>query len=1137
MTKRAPGFYKRSLWLAIVCYGLLAPSRGLAQEKNPTGASEALLLSLNSRLADSYRTIEPGLLQELLAIRAALLSELIVANPSKALEAGLPVEIAEYLRQADLSAPVEMRGEWEGTLQAIVEDDFEHKSSRTRWYLYMSGHTLELHFAAPAVRSPGSLARVGGVRLREHIAVASVTMMPGEAAAGTPDQCTTTGPQNIAVVMVTRAPAPNFPAGFTPALLQQLFFSDTDQSLNTFWQASSYGQTSATGQVFGPYQLGADVACDSNSVQIAALTAAGASLDITKFKRLVVVSSLSCSLPPNSTVGCVKATPYPNMSVAWLPYGVVDKTSLNLVAHELGHNLGLAHANSDDYGAIPLGAFDDPGTDVEYGDPFSVMGNSLNFGGHPVMGDYSAPHKSLLLKWLGPADYRPVDAPGTFTIAPYESTTGTRALRIRRDLATNTWLWLEYRQPIGFDSTLSLYSQPQLNVFGGALVHYETPLLYSLRTNLLDFHPSAAPNNFLDAALVLGQSWADPYSPLTLQAISGDSKGMTVNVSYDPSCVSLQASSTFFPQNAGSGTIRVSAPAGCQWTASSGAGWIVLSGPTSGAGNGTIGFSVASNNALQQRSAPIVVARQSTSIRQAGTGATVVGVTPSTGSGNPAQFTFQFSHSQGWQNIKRVDLYFGLSDVVVTTAWPNPGGWFYLAYGSSVYFGTPGASTSDGVCTVYSDGSSMTGAGNTLTVTLQISCSAASGGPYSITATASGSTSGDYSPTIMLGTWDTSATVPPSCVPGFSPEAYVDALAQTLPVNITAGAGCTWTFSSDTDWITIGAPKPISGSAPLPIGIAANNTGAARTSTVTIGGGTLTVTQRQTASVFGDLPLSNDFFDAANLLYGRSVTSGCGSPPPAPLQYCPGANVTRSQMAVFVVRSMMGGDNFTYTLTPYFSDVASIHPYFPWIQKLRDLGVTSSCGSTATGPAYCPDDPVTRDQMAVFIIRDRFGASTTFNYPPTPLFTDVPVSNGFFSWIQKLKQLGITSSCGSTAAGPAYCPGDPVTRGQMAVFIMRGAFNQLLPANTPMIVSVSPATASPGQTITVTLRGQNTNFAGGATQVIAGAGITVSNISVKNGTTLTAQLSIGANGVLGPHSIIATTGAEEATLPNGFLVQ
>jgi hypothetical protein len=107
----------------------------------------------------------------------------------------------------------------------------------------------------------------------------------------------------------------------------------------------------------------------------------------------------------------------------------------------------------------------------------------------------------------------------------------------------------------------------------------------------------------------------------------------------------------------------------------------------------------------------------------------------------------------------------------------------------------------------------------------------------------------------------------------------------------------------------------------------------------------------------------------------------------------------------------------------------------------------------------------------------------------------------------------------------------------MAVFLMRGAFNQLLPTGTPLIVSASPAAGPRGYTIMGTLTGQNTNWVNGTTQVSTGPGITVSNVVVMSATTLTAQLFVAANAVAGPYSLTAITGSEEATLPNGFTVQ
>jgi hypothetical protein len=76
-------------------------------------------------------------------------------------------------------------------------------------------------------------------------------------------------------------------------------------------------------------------------------------------------------------------------------------------------------------------------------------------------------------------------------------------------------------------------------------------------------------------------------------------------------------------------------------------------------------------------------------------------------------------------------------------------------------------------------------------------------------------------------------------------------------------------------------------------------------------------------------------------------------------------------MAVFLVRARLGigpGETFLFPRTPFFADVPANHPYFSFIQKMRELGITSGCTPTA----YCMDPPTTRDQMAVFLIRTFF---------------------------------------------------------------------------------------------------------------------------------------------------------------------
>ena len=84
------------------------------------------------------------------------------------------------------------------------------------------------------------------------------------------------------------------------------------------------------------------------------------------------------------------------------------------------------------------------------------------------------------------------------------------------------------------------------------------------------------------------------------------------------------------------------------------------------------------------------------------------------------------------------------------------------------------------------------------------------------------------------------------------------------------------------------------------------------------------------------------------------------------------------------------------------------------------------------GGNYCPTNPVRRDQMAVFLLKAEHGS----NYVPPPCngdFPDVACPSQFADWIEELFTEGITGGCG----GGNYCPDNPNTRGQMAVFLTK----------------------------------------------------------------------------------------------------
>jgi len=152
------------------------------------------------------------------------------------------------------------------------------------------------------------------------------------------------------------------------------------------------------------------------------------------------------------------------------------------------------------------------------------------------------------------------------------------------------------------------------------------------------------------------------------------------------------------------------------------------------------------------------------------------------------------------------------------------------------------------------------------------------------------------------------------------------------------------------------------------------------------------------------------------------VSGGCGGS-----SYCSAATTTRAQMAVFVLASSEGtGYLPPRCATPVFADVPASSPFCRWVEELARRGIANGCG----GGNFCPDDPVSREQMAVFLLRALDPAPD----PPactTPVFNDVPASSPYCRWIEELVRRGVTAGCG----GGRYCPADPVTREQMAVFL------------------------------------------------------------------------------------------------------
>ncbi len=176
-------------------------------------------------------------------------------------------------------------------------------------------------------------------------------------------------------------------------------------------------------------------------------------------------------------------------------------------------------------------------------------------------------------------------------------------------------------------------------------------------------------------------------------------------------------------------------------------------------------------------------------------------------------------------------------------------------------------------------------------------------------------------------------------------------------------------------------------------------------------------------SDFLDVNSGNQFYAFVTKLVSNAITVGSGGG-----QYGVNAPTLRQQMAVFLLKAEHGLCYTPPACSGVFTDVLCSSNFAPWIEQMAAEGITGGCG----GGAFCPTNPVRRDQMAVFLLKGEHGSTYV---PPdcAGVFGDVACPSTFANWIERLAAENITGGCG----GGNYCPLANNTRGQMAVFISK----------------------------------------------------------------------------------------------------
>jgi spore germination protein YaaH len=157
----------------------------------------------------------------------------------------------------------------------------------------------------------------------------------------------------------------------------------------------------------------------------------------------------------------------------------------------------------------------------------------------------------------------------------------------------------------------------------------------------------------------------------------------------------------------------------------------------------------------------------------------------------------------------------------------------------------------------------------------------------------------------------------------------------------------------------------------------------------------------------------HEFVAAVEWLYLEGITVGC-----SPTLFCPNARVTRAQMALFLDRAL----DLPSANSNYFDDDNGVTGEGS-INALAKARITGGCGPRR----FCPASTVTREQIALFLVRALKLPTTKTDY-----FDDDNGRSGESS-INALASAGLTNGCGQRR----YCPTASVTRGQMAALLFR----------------------------------------------------------------------------------------------------
>ncbi|MDQ3014868.1 MAG: hypothetical protein M3Q73_03320 [bacterium] len=464
------------------------------------------LQSLNTTITTSPKKDE---IKQAVTERKKLMLELAENDPAAFLNLVIPADKRNKLDE-DVKKDIEREVSFNNAVVNVLHvDNFEHpEHSKNNYFIHDNGKNLSLNISNPPNIISGTKMNIKGYQIDSTVAANSGDTLTVQG--GVPNGL---GVKKTAVLLVSFLDSPAPP--FSKDTARSMVFS-SDRQFVPFFKENSYGKVSFSGEVYGWHTIprnGQDACSGSkitDNITEGDIDRIGRQYGVSfsSYDEIVIFFNRRTCAQYEHSYGTIGkwSVAFPEYkaqwAIAWVNAWVSRTTNISsfhwsnfdrTLSHEVGHNLGLPHANGIDCGTKSVPGANTTCSYVSYGNYYDTMGQ----------GKYAAHFNSRYKEYIGwtpPASTKTITSSGTYRLYPLEQSPTGRITTAKIYNSKGVMVYyLEYRKPIGYDRLLTGVSTAVASNQKGLMALYKSDFYVDLKPTSESWQ-----NDIMNSSLNLG---------------------------------------------------------------------------------------------------------------------------------------------------------------------------------------------------------------------------------------------------------------------------------------------------------------------------------------------------------------------------------------------------------------------------------------------------------------------------------------------------------------------------------------------------------------------------------------------------------------------------------------------------------